>query len=79
MVKSGNPKSLSVTAYILSQKDLLTDLEFVFGQFRTYQLPVKKIEDFTGINFGKLRDFDPLNDQESFAIREITSPEQAIL
>jgi len=79
MVKSGNPKSLSATAYILSQKDLLTDLEFVFGQFRTYQLPVKQIEEMTGINFGKLREFDPLNDQESFAIRELTSPEQAIL
>lgn len=37
-------KRLSVTGYLLSQGDLLGDLEFVYGQFRTYQVPVARIE-----------------------------------
>jgi endonuclease G, mitochondrial len=77
MVKD-DPKALSVTAYIQSQKDLLTNLEFVFGQFRTYQTPVSHIEKLTDLDFGKLRNFDPLNRQESFAIRELTSLDQIV-
>ena len=76
MVKDSSPKELSVTGYILSQTDLLTNLEFVFGQFRTYQLPVSKIEELTKLDFGKLKDSDPLYKQESFAIRELTSLDQ---
>lgn len=78
MVKD-DPKEFSVTAYIVSQKDLITDLEFVFGQFRTYQTPVSHVEKLTGLDFGKLRNYDPLNKQESFAIRELASLDQIIL
>ncbi len=61
---------LSATAYMLSQANLLTDLEFVFGQFRTYQVPVTHVEKLTGLKFGKLRNFDPKVAQEGVAALE---------
>ena len=56
---------LSSTAYMLSQADLLTNLEFAFGQFRTYQVPVSHVEFLTGLDFGILRNFDPKNRDEA--------------
>jgi len=50
---------LSATAYLLSQEDMVEGLEFVFGEFRTYQVSVASIEKKTGLDFGNLRDFDP--------------------
>jgi endonuclease G len=64
---------LSATAYMLSQANLFTDLEFVFGQFRTYQVPVTHVEKLTGLRFGKLKDFDPKGKQEGVAA---AAPEQ---
>ncbi|HYT65088.1 MAG TPA: DNA/RNA non-specific endonuclease [Vicinamibacterales bacterium] len=51
--------NLSATAYKLSQVDLVTGLEFAFGEFRTYQVPLKDVEEWTGLDFGELRNFDP--------------------
>jgi endonuclease G len=78
-VVNGHSGKLHATAYMLSQRDLLTDLEFVFGQFRTYQVPISEVEDRTGLSFGKLRKADPLRDQESFAVREITKLDEIVL
>jgi endonuclease G len=78
-VVNGDTGKLHATAYVLSQKDLITDLEFVFGQFRTYQLPIAELEERTGLDFGKLSNFDPLKDQETFAIREISKLEEVVL
>jgi endonuclease G, mitochondrial len=61
MVKSDN--KLSATGYMLTQKNLTDDFEapgFAFGEFRTYQVPIARIERTTGLNFGNLTDFDPL-------------------
>jgi endonuclease G len=56
---------LSTTGYMLSQAGMIKDLtEFVFGKFRTYQVPVARIEKLTGLNFGKVADADPLKGQE---------------
>ncbi|SDI35149.1 endonuclease G [Planococcus glaciei] len=52
--------TLSATAYLQSQENLLGDLEFVYGDFQTYQVPVTQIEELTGLGFGELRKFDPL-------------------
>ncbi|HWT02518.1 MAG TPA: DNA/RNA non-specific endonuclease [Pyrinomonadaceae bacterium] len=68
----GETGELSATAYVLSQANLLTDLEFVFGQFRTFQVPVAHVEKLTGLRFGKLRDFDPKGPREGVA----AAPEQ---
>ena len=59
---NGDTQKLSATAYILSQADMLVDLEaaFTFGPFRTYQVPIANIEKMTGLSFGNLRRYDPL-------------------
>ena len=60
-------RALSATAYLQTQKNLLEDLEFAYGAYRTYQVPVTRIEAITGLDFGTLRDHDPLAGQESAA------------
>ena len=58
---------LCATGYKMSQKDHLPEEEFVFGEFDTAQLPLKKIENLTGLSFGNLSNHDPLNNNnESF-------------
>jgi endonuclease G len=52
--------SLSATAYLQTQKNLITDLEFAFGSYKTYQVAVASIEILTGLDFGDLRNHDPL-------------------
>lgn len=62
---------LSATAYLQTQKNLIEDLEFAFGEYRTYQVPVTRIEAITGLDFGPLRNHDPLADAESVGGRVI--------
>jgi endonuclease G len=73
MVKQN--KKLSATAYLLSQESLIEGLEagFSFGDYKTYQVPVTRIESLTGLDFGKLREADPLNGQESAPLLELES------
>ncbi len=58
-------RKLSATAYLQTQKNLIEDLEFAYGAYRTYQVPVTRIEAITGLDFGPLRDHDPLAATES--------------
>ncbi len=58
---------LSATAYLVSQLDFMDDLEFAFGPFRTYQVPVRQIEELTGLDFGDLASYDPLAEREGLA------------
>ncbi|HYT87826.1 MAG TPA: DNA/RNA non-specific endonuclease, partial [Gemmataceae bacterium] len=53
---------LSATGYVLSQKDMISGLEaaFAFGAFKTYQVPIQRIAEMTGLDFGRLPEFDPL-------------------
>ena len=62
---------LSATAYLLSQAEQLDDLEFVFGEFRTYQVTVSEIEGKTGLSFGDLSTYDPMDKAEGLARRVI--------
>lgn len=48
----------SATAYLLSQSKMLDELEFMFGQYKTYQLAIKEIEALTGLDFGDLSKYD---------------------
>jgi endonuclease G len=52
---------LSVTAYVLSQRSLIDDLEFVFGEHQGFQVRLEVIEELTGLDFGTLKDADPLS------------------
>jgi endonuclease G len=76
--------TLSATAYLLSQEQLIENLEvaeeFSYGAYKTFQVPVKQVEDLTGLSFGELSQFDPLERLEAtLGLHEITSPESLIL
>lgn len=58
MVKAD--QTLSATAYLQTQKNLITDLEFAYGAYETYQVPVTQIEALTGLKFGELSRHDPM-------------------
>ncbi|GGA18473.1 DNA/RNA non-specific endonuclease [Psychrobacillus lasiicapitis] len=70
--KDGN---LSATAYLQTQKNLIEDLEFAFGEYKTYQVPISKIEETTGLDFEDLRNYDPINQLESTIGYVIDAPE----
>ena len=58
---------LSATGYILSHGPMirrLAEAAFVFGQYKTYQVPIAQIEAETGLDFDRLREFDPLRGEK---------------
>lgn len=55
---------LRATAYLQTQKNLIGELEF-YGPYKTYQVAVSQIEALTGLDFGVLRDCDPINGEDS--------------
>jgi endonuclease G len=69
-----NDENMSATAYLQTQKNLIEDLEFAYGKYRTYQVPISRIEALTRLNFGNLRDNDPLADVEGSLVRSIGGP-----
>jgi endonuclease G len=83
MVKESG--KLSATAYLLSQKRLIERLRvtrepFSYGAYRTYQVPVSKVEELTQLSFGPLVAADPLAQRGvAVAAREVDRPEDVIL
>ena len=78
--------TLSATAYLLSQEQLIQGLEvapaaFSYGAYRTYQVPVGQVEGLTGLSFGSLAGADPLSQQEEAAVapREVQRPAELVL
>jgi endonuclease G len=53
--------TMSATAYLQTQKNLIENLEFAYGAYKTYQVPISHIEELTGLQFGELRTHDPIN------------------
>jgi endonuclease G len=82
-------RKLSATGYLLSQEDLIAGLrapvptDFSYGEYRTYQVPVTKIQDLTRVSFGTLPASDPLVQRDIRAAaappRELKRDEDAIL
>lgn len=75
---------LSATAYLLSQEELLhgleTAAEFSYGAYKTFQVPLTRVEELTGISFGELRGFDPLGALETVSAgRELRSEADLVL
>ena len=60
---------LSATAYLQTQEDMIQGLEFAYGEYETYQVPVTKIEELTGLKFGDLPKYDPLAKIEATGFR----------
>ncbi|MEV7096728.1 DNA/RNA non-specific endonuclease [Amycolatopsis sp. NPDC051045] len=76
--------TLSATAYLLSQEELIRGLEaageFDYGAYRTYQVPVRRIAELTGLSFGDLPGADPLAVLESTsAVQEIRTAADLVL
>ncbi|MEM8487516.1 MAG: DNA/RNA non-specific endonuclease [Bacteroidota bacterium] len=68
---------LSATGYILSHGKMirnLTEAAFVYGEYETYQVQIAKIESETGLDFGKLRDADPLG-----PVLDVEAPFDAVI
>jgi endonuclease G len=66
---------LTATGYTMSQESFLEPEEFVYGQYQTYQVPIRSIEKRTGLSFGLLHDKDPVRKQatEEAPIAALTS------
>ena len=56
---------MSATAYLQTQKNMIENLEFAYGEYKTYQVPVSRIEEITGLDFGNLSKCDPIANIES--------------
>jgi endonuclease G len=65
-------KKISATGYMQTQKNLITNLEFAFGEYKTYQVPVSEIASLTGLDFSNLTSFDPLTKLEGLGKRTRT-------
>jgi endonuclease G len=55
--------SLSATAYLVSQKELVDDFlteSFAFGRFKTLQIPIRELETKIEMSFRELGDHDPM-------------------
>jgi endonuclease G, mitochondrial len=74
-----NDNTMSSTAYLETQKQLIADLKFVFGEYKTYQIQITKIESLTGLNFGNLRDFDPISKLKAFPVKIINNEKDIVL
>lgn len=57
MVKANG--TLSATAYLQTQKNLIRDFEFAYGSYKTYQVSIAIVENLTGLMFGNLQSHDP--------------------
>ncbi|MFI0366917.1 DNA/RNA non-specific endonuclease [Actinomadura sp. 1N219] len=81
---AGASGGLSVTGYLLSQAVLIEDLAgkeaFSYGAYKTYQVPVRKIGELTGLDVGPHAQADPLERLEAVpGPREVVRPEDLIL
>jgi hypothetical protein len=67
-------KAPATLAFLLSQASLIKDLseeEFEVGPYPPYQIRIREIEDKTKMDFGELRTFDPLEQEENEGYFEI--------
>lgn len=71
---------LHATGYVLSHGALIRDITeaaFVFGRYATYQVPIARIAQATGLDFGALSAADPLGGDAESPVQaiEIHGPE----
>jgi len=64
VMRRADDGALSATGYVLSHGEIikgLTEAEFVLGAYETCQVPLALIEGATGLDFGMLKEADPLH------------------
>jgi endonuclease G len=59
--ETGTP---SATAYKISQEKELSELEFAYGQYKTYQISIQEVMDNTDIDFKSLIQYDGFSQHE---------------
>jgi endonuclease G, mitochondrial len=65
---------LSTSAYRLSQAELIEDMLEEAFKPTTHQITIRKLEELTGLDFGRLSDYDAIGDEEeAFGMKEIVS------
>ena len=70
---------LSATAYLRTQRDLLSTLERFTEEFHTFQVPIAQIEELTGLSFGNLSAHDPMSILERTGTWVINGPDDVLL
>ena len=73
--------ALASSAYVLSQAELVADLEFAYGPFRTYQVPIGRVSRWARLSFDSaIMDADAMRPgQESAPYRPVESPSDILL
>lgn len=61
VTEDGRP---SATAYKIGQEEQLSELEFVFGKYKTFQISIQKVIDETGLRFDPLVKYDGFSEHE---------------
>jgi endonuclease G len=61
VTEDGRP---SATAYRVSQEKELSELEFVYSAYKTFQVSIQSIIDETGIDFSALLEYDGFSEEE---------------
>lgn len=64
---------LSTSAYRLSQAELVEDMLEEAFKPTTHQITIRKLEELTGLDFGRLSDYDAIGGEEAFGMKEIVS------
>jgi endonuclease G len=62
VTEEGRP---SATAYKISQKKELSDLEYVYGSYKTFQVSINSVMEESGINFSALAEYDGFSQHEN--------------
>ncbi len=62
VTEEGRP---SATAYRVSQKKELGDLEFVYGKYKTFQISIRQVTKLTGLDFAELVEYDGFSQHEA--------------
>jgi endonuclease G, mitochondrial len=55
----------SATAYQVKQEKELSDLEFVFAGYKTFQISIREVIELTGIDFSELAQYDGFSQHEA--------------
>lgn len=74
---SESPPAIRAAAFVLSQEGLIANLpleQFVAGPYRPFQISMRDLERRTGLDFGTLRNVDPVASREGGGLEARVAP-----
>jgi DNA/RNA non-specific endonuclease len=75
VTEDGRP---SATAYKIGQKKELSELEYVFGKYKTFQISIQQVIDETGLGFEPLLKYDGFSEHERVSGSRTEAPIDAL-